>query len=471
MPWTCRAMRRAATTVACALLATTLCAQPPNYKTFRRDQAIAPTIDANRLLRIWVVYVDQGDGVLIQLPPSVDYDRHGDGQRDERIDILVDGGASPTSESWRMADFLEALYPGEEPIVEHAVISHHDADHVRGLTWLLENTDVPVETIYHNGLASYLPGVSLAGGSVTLPDSGSPSDAIYTTSSGRITRVMALLDGEQIRDDCTVGSLAELRTALDDRCLQGVYADLANAVLGRAGPTAVTGFLRVHRGSDFVGARETASGRDGDLGGVSLEVVWPPAELLEYGGGWGETINGNSVSFRLEYGEFSMLFTGDHNERSEEGWLDMLGDDRSELHCDVLKVPHHGSSHAYEPFFRAADPVVAVASMGEQGFRSKQLSGRNWQHPSEEVISWLGGSHRVYHTLIHERRFRWSDLDTMEKHHERMEYSHVLIETDGTWFRIVEIPDVQTNLSAIPRVQDVRRGNGTRWIRARPTNS
>ena len=73
----------------------------------------------------------------------------------------------------------------------------------------------------------------------------------------------------------------------------------------------------------------------------------------------------------------------------------------------------------------------------------------------------------MYHTLIHERRFKWSDLDTMAKHHAMMEYSHVLIETDGEWFRIVEIPEIETDLNNPPTVQQTRRGNGTRWIRAR----
>lgn len=64
-------------------------APPPDYTSFDRDQDPDYTPVAANLLRIWMVYVDQGDGLLIQLPPSCNY---GAGQS-ERLDILIDGGS------------------------------------------------------------------------------------------------------------------------------------------------------------------------------------------------------------------------------------------------------------------------------------------------------------------------------------------------------------------------------------------
>jgi len=104
--------------------------------------------------------------------------------------------------------------------------------------------------------------------------------------------------------------------------------------------------------------------------------------------------------------------------------------------------------------------------MGHQGFKSKTMSSGAWQHPSTDVISWLGGSHRVYHTLIHERKFRWSDLRTTADHERMHEYSHILVETDGEWFRIVEVDIDTTDPNSPPSVNNTRRGNGTRWIEA-----
>ena len=46
-----------------------------------------------------------------------------------------------------------------------------------------------------------------------------------------------------------------------------------------------------------------------------------------------------------------------------------------------------------------------------------------------------------------------------------------MIETDGVWFRIVEVPapdlgDKHSPLT-VPTVRQTKRGNGTRWIEAR----
>jgi hypothetical protein len=47
-----------------------------------------------------------------------------------------------------------------------------------------------------------------------------------------------------------------------------------------------------------------------------------------------------------------------------------------------------------------------------------------------------------------------------------IEEAHILIETDGKWFRIVEVPET-FDLAHIPTVAQTRRGDGTRWVRAK----
>lgn len=92
----------------------------------------------------------------------------------------------------------------------------------------------------------------------------------------------------------------------------------------------------------------------------------------------------------------------------------------------------------------------------------------NWRHPRVETIRWMGGHHRFYSTFIHERRFTYAAPEqTLRRMIER---SHVLIETDGTWFRVVEVPVDANNLT--PRsVTQVGRSHGTRWICANRNNS
>ena len=456
--------------LATVIAPTIVLATPPEYTTFGRDQETSPTIDEQDLLRIWVVYIDQGDGILIQLPSQCNYDPNpddSDNSRSERVDILIDGGSSPVSEAWRISDFIEVLYDSQSPIIEHAVISHHDQDHVAGLTSLLDDTSIGIETIYHNGLASYKGGVR------GFPTNRKPDEpAVYQFRGGRLRRGMAFLrqndSQERMKVEYLINSLGRLQIRFRDGEFQGVYDGLASAVVNKTDPS-VQAFIQLKEGGGFIATREQELDRGVNLSGITFEVLWPLDPCRKYGD-WGETINGNSVTFKLTYGQFEMLFTGDHNDKSEEAFLKHLeAQNRTEvLQCDVLKVPHHGSSHAHEAFFETANPVISVASMGDKGFKSKRVYGSGgWQHPSTDVIRWLGGHHRVYCTVIHEKRFRWEALDTKAKHEAMKEYSHILIETDGTWFRIVELPDADPGLiGSPPTVQQTSRGDGTRWISA-----
>jgi len=440
----------------CAVLGTVIWATPPDYKTFGREQNTTHSPEEDELLRVWAFYVGQGDALLIQLPSKFSYDSDGDGTADQRIDILVDTGPRTSDESRQIRTLINTVYPAGS-IIEHLVITHHDQDHVGGIPDLFADELVGVETIYHNGLASYRPGEK------GFPETGIPTQpAIFKeNNSGDITRGMAFLDSDgQVRSQFLIDNLAELRASFEGDELHGVYHDLAEAVLSKTEPLAVAGFLRVTDGGDFINESEAQHNRGLDPGEIQIDPVWPLDRPRQYGD-WGESINGNSVTFRLAYKDFAMLFTGDHNEISEDELLNHLGDDTDRLQCDVLKVPHHGSSHAAESFFRAdaLAPVVSVASQGSRGFLS------NWEHPSTDVISWLGRSHRVYHTYIHERRFDYDDFPSRDERLPLVEETHVLVETDGEWFRIVEVTDP----TSVQSTQQTRRGNGTRWIKAEVT--
>jgi beta-lactamase superfamily II metal-dependent hydrolase len=429
---------------------------PPSYDTFHREQRAVYQPNEDDLLRVFIVFIEQGDGIVIQLPRKLS-EGAGTGSGDdptERIEIAIDGGAVPTSASDRFGAFIRDVLNGDR-VVEHAVITHHDQDHITGFTELLRQQDIAVSHVYHNGLASW------SAGRRGFP-AGSSTRPIVRDGD----RCMCFVSADSILDDThVIDSLAELRTAVTANDLQGIYRTLATEVIRRADAHELATFSRAFVGAPFVGEAEANSGID--LGNLSFQVLWPEADLRSYGGrNWGKTINGNSVAFLLRYGEFEMVFTGDMNDSSEEVFMRELGAHTDDLRCDVLKVPHHGSRHAIESFFRAADPVVAVCSMGSKGFQSKQMSAAAWQHPSTDVVQWVGGAHRFYSTFIHERRFKYEDIDTAARREKMIERTNIVIETDGTWFRVVEVPAEQMGLAAIPSVSSTRRGNGTRWIKA-----
>lgn len=444
---------------------------PPNYKSFHRDQRTDYQPNPDDLMRIWTVYVGQGDGLLIQLPPKCNYDPDPTddvSSRTETVDVLIDGGSHNPQNETIMESFVLNLYD-EPAIIEHAVITHHDGDHVKGLIHILTGDSVGVESIYHNGLASYRRGKRGFSNSTTA------AEAVRDISSGQLVRGMAFLEpddddqGKKLSEDYLINTKQELQEGLNNDEFQGVYDELANAVVDEDDPIEVRLFQRCVENGPFIEEREAKLNRGVDLAGIEFKLIWPLERARKYGG-WGETINGNSVTFRLDYGDFSMLFSGDHNEKSEEKLVEHLSDtnELDLLNVDVLKVPHHGSWHAYEPFFRRRTdnsqynrPVLSVASMGPRGFTT------SWRHPSNEVIKWLGGAHRVYHTFIHEKRFNWSDLQTQEEREQMHERKHILIETDGEWFRIVEVDVREVDLTTPPTVQQTHRSHGTRWIRAK----
>lgn len=97
--------------------------------------------------------------------------------------------------------------------------------------------------------------------------------------------------------------------------------------------------------------------------------------------------NDSSIILRVTYGHNSFLFTGDASFEAENALL------RSgiDLHADVLKVGHHGSSDSTcEAFLAAVGPKYAVISVGKQN---------SYGHPSPATLELLRNAGlRVYRT-------------------------------------------------------------------------
>ncbi len=89
--------------------------------------------------------------------------------------------------------------------------------------------------------------------------------------------------------------------------------------------------------------------------------------------------NSASTIAMVEYGSSRFLLVGDAEE-PEEDWL--LEHAREDLHADVLKVGHHGSStSSSDRFLAAVNPSLAVISVG---------AGNLYGHPSADVVTALG---------------------------------------------------------------------------------
>ncbi|MFO7679257.1 MAG: DNA internalization-related competence protein ComEC/Rec2 [Chloroflexota bacterium] len=102
--------------------------------------------------------------------------------------------------------------------------------------------------------------------------------------------------------------------------------------------------------------------------GVRLEVVHPGPHFNA------QDRNNSSVSFRLRYGDFSLLLTGDAEEAGEEAMLAQ----GLPLAAQVFKAGHHGSHTSSSPaFLEAVRPQIIVVSAGV---------GNRFGHPHPEVL-------------------------------------------------------------------------------------
>ena len=88
--------------------------------------------------------------------------------------------------------------------------------------------------------------------------------------------------------------------------------------------------------------------------------------------------NNYSVVIRADYGETSVLFTGDAEVDSEAEMLERYRF-KGTLDCVILKSGHHGSdTSSGQEFLNAVSPVYAVISVGE---------GNTYDHPKQEILA------------------------------------------------------------------------------------
>ena len=103
------------------------------------------------------------------------------------------------------------------------------------------------------------------------------------------------------------------------------------------------------------------------FGDVEVNVLWPPA-------GGDKWTNNDSIVLRIQFGERSILFTGDIEQAAERALLAS----QQQLRADLVKVPHHGSkTSSTEGFVLATKPNLAIISVGRNS---------RFGHPHKEVV-------------------------------------------------------------------------------------
>jgi len=89
-------------------------------------------------------------------------------------------------------------------------------------------------------------------------------------------------------------------------------------------------------------------------------------------------LNNNSVVVRLDFKDFSCLFTGDIEKERE---AQLLNESRNNLNVDILKIAHHGSYSGSSPLFiKSVNPETSIIFCGK---------GNQYGHPHQETLTLL----------------------------------------------------------------------------------
>lgn len=110
-----------------------------------------------------------------------------------------------------------------------------------------------------------------------------------------------------------------------------------------------------------------------------FDVLWPTSykTISE------NPLNNNSLVCKMNYLNFSMIFTGDIERIAEQEILKLYRDNLELLDATVLKVAHHGSKTSSSiDFLKAIKPKVAFIGVGKNN---------RFGHPNREVIDRLEG--------------------------------------------------------------------------------
>ncbi len=143
------------------------------------------------------------------------------------------------------------------------------------------------------------------------------------------------------------------------------FAKFQDTVMARGVPINIVGMGDVLRFTD-----------------TTAMVLWPHASSKTEA----RSPNNDSIVLRLQFGERSILFTGDIERLAEASMLS--GDSR--LAVDVVKVAHHGSkTSSTDGFVNATRPKFAIISVGQNsmfGHPQREVVER-WQNNGAEVLT------------------------------------------------------------------------------------
>ena len=356
---------------------------------FRGGEGYVPedSIGEERVLEIYFIDVGQGDAILIQTPD------------DKRV--LIDGGKDESAYSfikWKYR--LSEYYKDFEAII----MTHGDEDHSAGLFHLLEDDHVLVKRIYHNGIAKRK----------TKPVLGKMKKI---DGKNRLTQLYNdIEDLKPFKNDLTktykkwyeTGLTVKKRSIEKGIDCKFIRADQNTQplVIGSENPLKIT----------FVNP-------------INLGKKASPE--LQYFGGVGETLNGNSVAVLVEYGKAKILLCGDMNQRAEKLFLE-----KSNIAtplAQVFKANHHGSQDFASDFLKIVQPWITVVSSSDDpdyGHPRAMLLGSLGRYAPDYIEKPLLFSTEIAATF---KPVKEESLKKGNQLYEKSNHGLINVRTNGEW--------------------------------------
>ncbi|HPO14910.1 MAG TPA: competence protein [Candidatus Hydrogenedentes bacterium] len=382
------------------------------------------TTDQNKVLKFAMVDVQQGDALILESPSG-------------KL-MFIDAG-----DNQMFARYAAARFSGtskSKPLsVEAIVVTHGDTDHFEGFNKAhasIREKDkrkriyLQPKNVFHNGIVK---------GPAEVKNKKVPVEKIFgcTVKKDNETYLVDLVDDlrntkvamntpfkrwSQTLIDWTVDKKpAVQRLAFGNKkafkflAKEGINVEVLGPIT-----------KRIKKGKKMVEA---------------LPLLHQPPKFLDDNNGTGtalsasHTINGHSVVLRLTYQNVRFLLGGDMNAESMARLSEKVKP--SGLQCEILKVPHHGSSDFNLNALKQIAPVVSLISSGDESSRKEYI------HPRAELVGALGKASRTDKPLILctelSAFFRWRDLSQPIKDKnktpyygfERTAYGIVHVRTDG----------------------------------------
>jgi beta-lactamase superfamily II metal-dependent hydrolase len=258
----------------------------------------------------------------------------GPGPQTDRFTMLIDGGLRIDRERG-LGPYLATM--GSTPFVDLLVVTHIDADHVKGAIEAIADEKLRYGDVWFNGTAQLIADRSVAQGrkfdSLTLGENRNR----FVGGKAIVVADGAPLPTTPLPHGAKVTFLSPTYATLDKLEVDWRKSLDASPDRGGGGSAQDSGFDDFISGLDEIDDVDDGAERGG---GGAVKFGRDPS-----------VPNGSSIAFLLEYGGKALVFTGDAYADVLATSIRALLDERglSRLKLDAFKVSHHASVNNISP--------------------------------------------------------------------------------------------------------------------------